>query len=103
MKDGETVNCVAENIKVHEARENNLKGISVEIPIGKFTVVTGPSGSGKSSLVYDTIYAESQRCFAESFDVNIRELPRPHMGAIENLRPALSVSQLSYNNNWLCS
>lgn len=99
MKDGETVNCVAENIKVHEARENNLKGISVEIPIGKFTVVTGPSGSGKSSLVYDTIYAESQRCFAESFDVNIRELPRPHMGAIENLRPALSVSQLSYNNN----
>ncbi len=93
------MNCVEGMIKVKSANENNLKGISVKIPIGKFTAVTGPSGSGKSSLVYDTIYAESQRCFAESFDINIRELPRPHVGSIENLRPALAVSQLSYNKN----
>jgi len=99
MEGGKIVNCAVGKIKVNEARENNLKGISVEIPIGRFTAITGPSGSGKSSLVYDTIYAESQRCFAESFDITIRELPRPHVGSIENLRPALAVSQLSYNKN----
>ena len=93
------MNGVVETLKIKTAAENNLKGIDVDIPLGMFTVVTGPSGSGKTSLVYDTLYAESQRCFAESFGIELRELPRPHVGAIENLRPALCVSQFSYNRN----
>ena len=60
-----------ESIIVVNAKENNLKSINVDIPLNKFTCVTGPSGCGKSSLIFDTIYAESQRNFLESLSGNM--------------------------------
>lgn len=60
-----------ENIVVYNASENNLKGITVQFPLNQFTCVTGPSGCGKSSLVFDTVYAESQRNFLESMSGNM--------------------------------
>ena len=89
-------------IIIRNATENNLKGIDVEIPYYKMTVVTGNSGSGKSSLVYDTIYAESQRLMSESLIENtfgMKLLDKPHVGSIENLCPAISICQNSYNFN----
>ena len=91
-----------ENIVVHNASENNLKNITVKLPINKFTCITGPSGCGKSSLVYDTIYAESQRSFLESVSGNLfgqKLMDKPAVDSIENLRPALNVSQTYYNVN----
>lgn len=91
-----------ENIVVHNASENNLKNITVKFPINKFTCITGPSGCGKSSLVYDTIYAESQRSFLESVSGNLfgqKLMDKPAVDSIENLRPALNVSQTYYNVN----
>lgn len=91
-----------ENIVVHNASENNLKNITVKLPINKFTCITGPSGCGKSSLVYDTIYAESQRSFLESMSGNLfgqKLMDKPAVDSIENLRPALNVSQTYYNVN----
>lgn len=89
-------------IKILNASENNLKNISVEIPLNAFTCVTGPSGCGKSSLVYDTIYAESQRNFLESMSGNMygqKLMDKPKVEDIKNLRPALNVSQNYYNVN----
>ena len=91
-----------ESIIVCNANENNLKNISVEIPLNAFTCVTGPSGCGKSSLVYDTIYAESQRNFLESMSGNMygqKLMDKPKVEDIKNLRPALNVSQNYYNVN----
>lgn len=91
-----------ENIIVYHAKENNLKDIDVEIPLNAFTCVIGPSGCGKSSLVYDTIYAESQRNFLESMSGNMygqKLMDKPKVGEIKNLRPALNVSQHYYNVN----
>ena len=91
-----------EDILIHNAYENNLKHIDVSIPANAFTCVTGVSGCGKSSLVYDTLYAESQRNFLESMSTNMfgqKIMDKPKVESIENLRPALSVSQNYYNNN----
>jgi len=91
-----------ENILIHDAYENNLKHIDVTIEENAFTCVTGVSGCGKSSLVYDTLYAESQRNFLESMSSNMfgqKIMDKPKVKAIENLRPALSVAQNYYNNN----
>ena len=91
-----------ENISVYNASENNLKHISVKFPLGKYTCVTGPSGCGKSSLVFDTIYAESQRNFLESMSGNMfgqKLMDKPKVDRIENLRPALNISQKYYNVN----
>lgn len=104
MKRGMIVNGVEkmENIVVHNASENNLKNITVKIPINKFTCITGPSGCGKSSLVHDTIYAESQRSFLESISGNLfgqKLMDKPNVDFIENLRPALNISQNYYNVN----
>ena len=91
-----------ESIIVKDAYENNLKHINVEIPINSFTCVTGCSGCGKSSLVYDTIYAESQRGLLEGITGNIQGqklMNKPKVGAIYNLRPALNISQNYYNVN----
>lgn len=104
MKRGMTVNGAENtgNIVVHNASENNLKNLTVKFPINKFTCVTGPSGCGKSSLVYDTIYAESQRSFFESMSGNLfgqKLMDKPDVDSIENLRPALNVSQNYYNVN----
>ena len=91
-----------ENITVIGASENNLKNINVDIPLNAFTCVTGPSGSGKSSLIFDTIYAESQRNFLESLSGNMfgqKIMDKPKVMEIKNLRPALNVSQNYYNVN----
>lgn len=91
-----------ENIVIKDAYENNLKHIDLEIPLNKFTCVTGCSGCGKSSLVFDTIYAESQRGFLEGMTGNIygqKLMNKPKVGKIENLHPALNISQNYYNVN----
>ena len=91
-----------EYITVCNANENNLKNITVNIPLEAFTCVIGPSGCGKSSLVYDTIYAESQRNFLESLSGNMygqKLMDKPKVDVIHNLRPALNVSQNYYNVN----
>lgn len=91
-----------ESITIIDAHENNLKHLNLEIPLGAFTCVTGCSGCGKSSLVFDTIYAESQRGFLEGMSGNIygqKLMSKPKVGSIDNLRPALNVSQNYYNVN----
>lgn len=91
-----------ECIEVRGASEHNLKDVDVSIPIGKLTCVTGPSGCGKSSLVYDTIYAESQRTFLESMSASMfgqKLMQAPKVSSISNLRPALDLSQGYYNFN----
>ena len=91
-----------EKIIIKDAYEHNLKHIDLEIPYSAFTCVTGCSGCGKSSLVYDTIYAESQRGFLEGMTGNLygqKLMNKPHVGSIENLQPALNISQNYYNVN----
>ena len=91
-----------EQIIIKDAYENNLKHLNLEIPLNEFTCVTGCSGCGKSSLVFDTIYAESQRAFLEGMTGNIygqKLMNKPQVGSIENLRPALNISQNYYNVN----
>ena len=91
-----------ESISIRGARANNLKNISIDIPENAFTCITGVSGCGKSSLVYDTIYAESQRNFLESMSGNMfgqKLMDKPDVDEIINLHPALDVSQNYYNNN----
>src|SRR5215216_8007247 len=90
-------------IEVVGARENNLKGVSLKIPKQKITVFTGVSGSGKSSLVFDTIAAESQRQLNETFPAFVRNrLPhygQPDVDALENLSPAIIVDQKRIGGN----
>ena len=84
-------------ISVRGARQHNLKNISVEIPRNKLTVITGLSGSGKSSLAFDTIYAEGQRRYVESLSAYARQfldqLEKPDVDAVEGLSPAISIEQ----------
>lgn len=88
-------------IEVIGARENNLKNINVNIPINEITVVTGVSGSGKSSLVFDTLYAESERMFLDSMSINSNTLylKKPNVYKIKNLLPAIAISQKQTNRN----
>lgn len=90
-------------IKIRGARVHNLKNISVEIPRDKFVVITGVSGSGKSSLAFDTIYAEGQRRYMESLSSYARQflgLPdKPDVELIEGLSPAIAINQKTTNNN----
>jgi excinuclease ABC subunit A len=85
------------SIKLKGCHEHNLTGFSVEIPKGKFTAVTGVSGSGKSSLAFDTLFAEGQRRFMEGLCVryrrSLRQLPKPAVEAIDGLSPTLAVEQ----------
>src|SRR6056300_450120 len=84
-------------ITIHNARHNNLKGVDVATPHESFTVVTGVSGSGKSSLVFDTLYAEGQRRYVESFSTYARQflerMDRPDVDAIDGLLPAIAIEQ----------
>jgi excinuclease ABC subunit A len=84
-------------ITVRGARQHNLKNINVEIPRGTFTVITGLSGSGKSSLAFDTIYAEGQRRYVESLSAYARQfldqLEKPDVDSVEGLSPAISIEQ----------
>ena len=86
-------------IKISGARQNNLKNISVDIPLGKLTVVTGVSGSGKSSLVFDTLYAEGQRRYIETLSPYARQfldrMNRPHVDRIEGVPPAIAIDQIN--------
>src|SRR5438874_3779495 len=82
---------------VRGARQHNLKGIDLEIPRRSFTVITGPSGSGKSSLAFDTIYAEGQRRYVESLSAYARQflerMEKPDVDLIEGLSPAVAIEQ----------
>ncbi len=88
---------------VKGAREHNLKNIDVELPRNKITVITGPSGSGKSSLAFDTIYAEGQRRYVESLSAYARQflelMEKPDVDYIEGLSPAISIEQKSISKN----
>lgn len=90
-------------IKIRGAAEHNLKGIDVDIPRDSFTVLTGLSGSGKSSLAFDTIYAEGQRRYMESLSSYARQflgqMEKPDVESIEGLSPAISIDQKSTNRN----
>ena len=92
-----------DKIIVRGAREHNLKNINVEIPRNKFVVITGLSGSGKSSLAFDTIYAEGQRRYVESLSAYARQflslMEKPDVDYIEGLSPAISIEQKSSSRN----
>ena len=90
-------------IRIRGAREHNLKGVDVDIPRDEFVVITGLSGSGKSSLAFDTIYAEGQRRYMESLSSYARmflgRMDKPDVDNIEGLSPAISIDQKSTNRN----
>lgn len=92
-----------ENIEIHGARVNNLKNIDLSIPKNKLTVVTGVSGSGKSSLAFDTIYAEGQRRYVESLSAYARQfmgrLSKPDVDLITGLTPAIAIQQRTMTSN----
>ncbi len=84
-------------IRIRGARQHNLKGCDVDIPRGRLTAVSGVSGSGKSSLVFDTLYAEGQRCYVESLSTYARQflerLPKPDVEWIDGISPAIAIQQ----------
>src|SRR5690554_4600688 len=92
-----------ENLVIRGAREHNLRNIDVIIPRDRLTVVTGLSGSGKSSLAFDTIYAEGQRRYVESLSAYARQflglMEKPDVDAIEGLSPAISIEQKTAGRN----
>ena len=94
---------VTDYIKIRGAKEHNLKNISIDIPRNQFVVLTGLSGSGKSSLAFDTIYAEGQRRYMESLSSYARQflgqMEKPEVEKIEGLPPAISIDQKSTNRN----
>ena len=92
-----------EYIRIRGAREHNLKNINIDIPRNEFVVLTGLSGSGKSSLAFDTIYAEGQRRYMESLSSYARQflgqMEKPDVDDIQCLSPAISIDQKSTNRN----
>jgi len=84
-------------IEIRGARQNNLKGVDLDLPLGQLTVVTGPSGSGKSSLAFDTIYAEGQRRYVETFSPYMRQfldrMDKPRVDEIRGIPPAIAIEQ----------
>ncbi|NQV99196.1 MAG: excinuclease ABC subunit A, partial [Rhodospirillales bacterium] len=92
-----------DKIIVRGAREHNLRDVNVDIPRDKLTVITGLSGSGKSSLAFDTIYAEGQRRYVESLSAYARQflelMQKPDVDSIEGLSPAISIEQKTTSRN----
>ena len=92
-----------DSIVVRGAREHNLKNIDIEIPRDKLVVITGVSGSGKSSLAFDTIYAEGQRRYVESLSAYARQflglMEKPDVDSIDGLSPAISIDQKGASRN----
>ena len=90
-------------IVIKGARENNLKNIDVRVPRDRFVIMTGVSGSGKTSLAFDTIYAEGQRRYVESLSDYARQFlgnsEKPDVDSIEGLSPAISIEQKTTSNN----
>src|ERR1700759_552977 len=86
-----------DTVIIRGARQNNLKGINLDLELNRFHVITGPSGSGKSSLAFDTIYAEGQRRYVETFSPYARQflekLDKPDAEHIEGIPPAIAVGQ----------
>src|SRR5499433_1969426 len=94
---------MSHSIIIKGAREHNLKNIDVEIPRDRLVVITGLSGSGKSSLAFDTIYAEGQRRYVESLSAYARQfreqMGKPEVDSIEGLSPAISIEQKATSHN----
>src|SRR3990167_5997510 len=90
-------------IKIRGARQHNLQNIDLDIPKNKFVVITGVSGSGKSSLAFDTIYAEGQRRYVESLSAYARQflgiMDKPDVDLIEGLSPSISIDQKTVSHN----
>ena len=88
---------MSDAIRVHGARQNNLKNLTLEIPLNELVVVTGVSGSGKSSLVFDTLYAEGQRRYVETFSPYARQfldrMDKPQVDSISGIPPAIAIDQ----------
>ena len=84
-------------IQIRGARQNNLKNLDLDLPTGELIVVTGPSGSGKSSLVFDTLYAEGQRRYVETFSPYARQfldrMDKPQVDRIDGVPPAIAIDQ----------
>jgi excinuclease ABC subunit A len=93
----------SDRILIKGAREHNLKNIDLEIPRDQLVVITGLSGSGKSSLAFDTIYAEGQRRYVESLSAYARQfleqMEKPDVDSIEGLSPAISIEQKTTSKN----
>ncbi|MCG8428443.1 MAG: excinuclease ABC subunit A, partial [Chromatiales bacterium] len=89
----------SDSIKIRNAHQNNLKNLDLEIPLGELTVVTGVSGSGKSSLAFDTVYAEGQRRYVETFSPYARQfldrMDRPKVDGVEGIPPAIAIDQIN--------
>ncbi|WP_395753117.1 excinuclease ABC subunit UvrA [Prosthecobacter sp.] len=92
-------NSLSDVIRIRGARQNNLKGVDLDLPLGKLNVITGPSGSGKSSLAFDTIYAEGQRRYVETFSPYTRQfferMDKPKVDSIEGIPPAIAIEQVN--------
>ncbi|TML20976.1 MAG: excinuclease ABC subunit UvrA, partial [Actinobacteria bacterium] len=93
----------AEELVIHGAREHNLKDITVHLPRNRLICITGLSGSGKSSLAFDTIYAEGQRRYVESLSAYARQflqmMEKPDVDSIDGLSPAISIDQKTTSRN----
>src|SRR3954468_14249634 len=91
---------ISRPVRLVRVRQNNLKNVTVEFPSRKLSVVTGLSGSGKSSLVFDTLYAEGQRRYVESLSTYTRQflekMPKPDLDSIENIPPAIALEQKNH-------